>query len=141
MEKGDIIAGLSQAILRGDSLERAKQSFINAGYSKKDVEDSANSLDNSVSSMTTNLPTIQIPHPKSTQKLPQIPQYNQNIKSEINPPIQQENNLPPIPQPSQKQDNKIEDKKKPRRKKSKIFLFLLFLLIVFGAFLLYVNIY
>jgi hypothetical protein len=44
MTKEDIIAGLKQAIERGANLEQAKQSFINAGYSSEEVEDSARAL-------------------------------------------------------------------------------------------------
>ena len=44
MEKEEIIAGIKQAIERGYSLEQAKRSFINAGYSFVDAEDSAGAL-------------------------------------------------------------------------------------------------
>ncbi len=41
MQRGDIISGIKQAIERGSSLEKAKQTFLNAGYSSQDVEDSS----------------------------------------------------------------------------------------------------
>lgn len=41
MEKPELVSGLRQAISRGSSLEKAKASFINAGYSSQDVEDSS----------------------------------------------------------------------------------------------------
>jgi len=44
MPKEEIIAGLKQAITRGYSLELAKQSFINAGYNSKEVEEASSSL-------------------------------------------------------------------------------------------------
>ncbi len=40
----DIIGGLKNAIEKGDTLEQAKQSFFNAGYSHDDVEEAARSL-------------------------------------------------------------------------------------------------
>ncbi len=41
MEKSDIISGLKSALNRGYPLDFAKKSFINAGYSSQDVDDSA----------------------------------------------------------------------------------------------------
>lgn len=52
MEKPEIIAGLKSATTRGYSLEFSKKSFINAGYSEQDVNDSANALLNGSSSKT-----------------------------------------------------------------------------------------
>ena len=49
MEKPEIVAGIKNAVERGSSLEKAKQSFINAGYNKADVEDSAKSLSGVIS--------------------------------------------------------------------------------------------
>ena len=45
MTKEEILAGLKQAIERGESLEQAKQSFINAGYNPRDVEEAAASFE------------------------------------------------------------------------------------------------
>lgn len=44
MPTEEIAAGLKQAIERGESLEQAKRSFINAGYSRKEVEEAASTL-------------------------------------------------------------------------------------------------
>ncbi|MBU1136712.1 MAG: hypothetical protein ABIG37_03715 [Nanoarchaeota archaeon] len=44
MQKPEIVEGLKYAIEKGESIEKAKQSFINAGYELSDVEDSANVL-------------------------------------------------------------------------------------------------
>lgn len=51
VSRPEITAGLKNAVERGYPLEFAKQSFINAGYSKQDVDDSAKSISIS-SSMT-----------------------------------------------------------------------------------------
>ena len=53
MEKLEVIGGLKNAIERGYSLEKAKQSFLNAGYNPRDVEDSANSLKAGVLTLNT----------------------------------------------------------------------------------------
>jgi len=39
MARGDILAGLRNALERGESLEEAKESLINAGYSREEVEE------------------------------------------------------------------------------------------------------
>ncbi len=43
--KEDIFGGLKQALARGFSLQQAKQSFINAGYSSQEVNEAASSID------------------------------------------------------------------------------------------------
>jgi hypothetical protein len=139
MEKGDIIAGLKQALSRGDPLEKAKQSFINAGYSKKDVEDSANSLDNSVLSMTS-IPSINLKSNKRLgDDLPITPQYRKEGNDKILP--QGNRNLPEIPIPSNNpKDNKLGEEKKPRSKLGKILGFVIvILLVILGFSLFYLN--
>ena len=44
MVREDLVAGLRNAVERGNSLESAKQSFLNAGYSSEDVEQAVNYL-------------------------------------------------------------------------------------------------
>ena len=41
MPKEEIIGGLKNALERGETLERAKSTFINAGYNKDEVEEAA----------------------------------------------------------------------------------------------------
>jgi len=45
MVREDIVGGLKNAIERGDSVQEAKNSFLSAGYSQKDVEEAAASLE------------------------------------------------------------------------------------------------
>jgi len=45
MVREDILGGLKNALERGDSLEKAKGSFISAGYPKNEVEEAAASLE------------------------------------------------------------------------------------------------
>lgn len=47
MVREDIVAGLKNAVERGESLEEAKQSFISAGYSKEDVEEASSLIQSS----------------------------------------------------------------------------------------------
>ena len=44
MIKEELVAGLKNAIERGADIERAKYSFISAGYSREEVEEAANSI-------------------------------------------------------------------------------------------------
>ena len=69
MTKEEILAGLKQAIERGESLEQAKQSFINAGYNTREVEEAAASLGGILTKLQT--PTSQT-QPNSKQELQQL---------------------------------------------------------------------
>jgi len=53
VEKLDIVGGLKNALERGRSLDEVKQSFINAGYNSKDVEDSSRALNSGVLFLST----------------------------------------------------------------------------------------
>jgi len=44
MVKEELISGMKNALARGYSIEQAKQSFINAGYSRDEVDAAASSL-------------------------------------------------------------------------------------------------
>jgi hypothetical protein len=112
MQRSDLVSGLKNTIERGYSFELAIQSFVNAGYSKQDVEDSARSLGytggviSRLPEMSSSSQQIQqtqqsrkfqsFPQTQQTpvqQKLPQ-PQTQQQISQAIKSP-------PPINPPSQ----------------------------------------
>ncbi len=42
MVREDIVAGLKNAVERGEGIETAKQSFISAGYPREEVEEASN---------------------------------------------------------------------------------------------------
>ena len=44
MVRDDLIGGLKIALSRGESLQRAMQSFFNAGYKKEEIEEAARTL-------------------------------------------------------------------------------------------------
>ncbi len=44
MVKEEIVEGLKSALARGESLEKAMESFYNAGYEREEIEDAARSL-------------------------------------------------------------------------------------------------
>ena len=44
MARGDIVGGLKTALSRGESLQKAMQSFYNAGYKKEEIEEAAREL-------------------------------------------------------------------------------------------------
>ncbi len=65
----DIYGGLKNALERGIPLERAIQSFINAGYHEQDIREAARALDTSVLSMIKPL-SPQTSSPQSPRTLP-----------------------------------------------------------------------
>lgn len=83
----DIVAGLKNAFERGESIEKAVQAFISAGYNKDEVEEAAKSLGFSYSQQgqSTQVPPLQQksqfqPLPKSpslTQEIPNVPSSKQ----------------------------------------------------------------
>lgn len=82
MERPEIIDGLKNAIDRGYSIEIAVSSFINAGYNRQDVLDSAKFLGGSVLAL----------EPKQ-RRVPQQPSQisQQQISQQTPPPIQPKN--------------------------------------------------
>ncbi|MCA9485426.1 MAG: hypothetical protein KC506_01120 [Nanoarchaeota archaeon] len=55
----EIVAGLKNAVVRGQSLDAAAQSFKNAGYNPKEVDMAKNSLGGGVSKILPNAPAKQ----------------------------------------------------------------------------------
>jgi len=82
MVREDIVGGLKNAVERGDSLQEAKNSFLSAGYSQKDIEEAADSLEKvHVQTKKTDIPvpelftaSLEKPETKEgeTKPLPQI---------------------------------------------------------------------
>ena len=71
MTKEEVAAGLKNAIEKGESLEKAKQSFINAGYNISEVQSAAEML----GGVLTEYPET-IPNPRLAQRA-FIPQSEQ----------------------------------------------------------------
>jgi len=74
---------LQNALERGDNLEKAKQSFINSGYTSEEVETATAKLSQSPESQSTPQPEVAVPSPQSapvTQPLPAQPQVKQPPK-------------------------------------------------------------
>ena len=66
----ELSGGLKNALLRGENLNKAKQSFINAGYKSEEIEAAAQK----VSTTQKFIQPTQAPTPTTNQKLPQ--QFN-----------------------------------------------------------------
>ena len=94
VQKPEIVEGIKNAVERGSSFEKAKQSFINAGYNLDDVEDSARALTGSGPftpssqnySSPPNQSSSQTPFPRNPKinniPIPNSPQVP-HIKSEV----------------------------------------------------------
>jgi len=67
MEKPEIVAGIQNAIARGSSMDSAIQSFVNAGYNLRDVEDSARALGASIPNERLMTPKTQATNESSQQ--------------------------------------------------------------------------
>src|SRR3989344_4686082 len=93
MRKEEIIQGLKNAIERGSDLEQAKQSFINAGYDEREINDAAASLQGTLTEypefeLTSQMPPAQTPEIKpQAYKLP-IQKQNFQQQSQFQPPKQ-----------------------------------------------------
>lgn len=74
----EIIAGLRNAIARGQGLQQAVQSFINAGYNAAEVKAAAEIISRGATSIaypaTTKIPAkIQVPRREPLSQVPEIP--------------------------------------------------------------------
>jgi len=75
MVKEEIIAGLQNAVARGQQIEQAAQSFINAGYNPTEVREVASIISSGASNFTPQNGS-EIPQPIQ-QQIPQPIQQNQ----------------------------------------------------------------
>ena len=99
--KEDILNGLKNALSRGESLQQAMQSFYNAGYELKDIEEAARELQLKMPQYSPK------PSPIEVQGRRGIP-YKKEFSPE--PPIQRVSNY------EQKQTNVQEKQKIPQTK-------------------------
>lgn len=89
MEKQEIVAGLKSALERGYSIQQAIQSFINSGYNRQDVLDSARNINTAVISKIPVQPSELVPqYPKpirtfQPQQIKQPIQPQQQVKQPI----------------------------------------------------------
>ena len=103
----DLLEGLKVAISKGETLQQAMQSFYNAGYDKRDIEESAKALQYQISQ-------------EQIQK-PKLVKSENNIKKPMELPKSQP------PKTTQKISN-YEQEKNPRKKMIIIIAFLLIVL-------------
>ncbi|MDO8516494.1 MAG: hypothetical protein Q7S33_00050 [Nanoarchaeota archaeon] len=94
MTDNEIIGGLRNALERGQSIERAVQSFINAGYNPRTVQEAANELSSGVTQIV-NPSTVKENPVQSNQVKSNPVQSNQVKPNPIQFPIYQ-----PIVQPT-----------------------------------------
>ncbi len=73
MTKKEIFAGIKNAIERGETLEQAKQTFINAGYSKEEVEEAVASLGRGVITKFPEPSEPKAPEVEISEKIPELP--------------------------------------------------------------------
>lgn len=118
--KDEIIGGLKNALDRGDSLEKASQSFINAGYSPVEVKAAANMVSPSVSSII----------PSSQDNLQQKEQI-QKLESQPKPSQMLQPKPSPLPQPIQtSQPAQISSDQSVKKTSKKLVISLVIILLV-----------
>lgn len=71
MAKEELIAGFRNAIDRGFSIEEAKNSFLNAGYNPKEIEEAAEMSTSTTPLLYTNQPQLQPAQEQQTIQQPQ----------------------------------------------------------------------
>lgn len=116
--KEDILAGLRNALERGQSLESASQSFINAGYNPRDVQEAASSISQGVTSIIS----------KEDSKF-------QPLQPQIQPPKQTDLNVPESPSTPINPTPLIDPNLDKKKKHKKILVILLIILLVLIALL------
>jgi|TARA_Y100000310_G_scaffold48893_1_gene45220 proline dehydrogenase len=81
----DLLEGLKVAISKGETLQQAMQSFYNAGYNKRDIEESAKVLQSQIHQEQIQKPKLvksenNIKKPSKLSK-PQLPKTTQKISN------------------------------------------------------------
>lgn len=115
--KEEIVQGLKMAMLKGETLQQAMQSFYNSGYDRKDIEDAAREVQGLQAKLN------------QESKV-----FNQNEKSQV----------PQKPsQPEQKSSQVVSNYGQPKKDHSKLMLMIivLTLLVIVGAALAGVYVY
>ena len=84
----ELIGGLKNALARGETLVKAKQSFINAGYKQAEVEAASRKVPTSTSQISKPMSTQSTPtQPTSQQPTPQLttttPTQSKNISKKL----------------------------------------------------------
>ncbi len=141
MVREDILGGLRNALSRGESLNQAMRSFLNAGYNKEEIEEAARALESGVQQPVQQVqpqPAIQQPiqQTQKTQSMPQQPvqqpvvvqkvsAYGQTVQPVSQQPIQQ---TPSVPQ----KVSAYESPQKKPRGKAIIFILVAMLILLLG---------
>jgi hypothetical protein len=118
--RDEIIAGIQNAMQRGESLEKAAQSFVNAGYNPQEVKAAVSYISEGVSEIVNSKETSHLP--SAVPEAPEITEKDKHL-------------LPVIPQ-----KNEIKPQKKDGGMRA-IILLIVFLIIVFVGALSYLIYY
>lgn len=91
MVNEEILGGLRNALERGQTLDKAVQSFINAGYNSNDVKAAASKINQGASTMMQpSQPKEQKPEEKPSPTKPSVPQQKETPKTQPSPQPQTE---------------------------------------------------
>lgn len=118
MVRQDILAGLRNAVERGYSLEKAKQSFISSGYSREEV-DEASQFVHSGSLNYTQQQNIEMPTPAKAAQRAILPS-GKSLKSKFFSKEKTKETQPPKPISSQQISQEQSSTDNEVKKQSKI---------------------
>jgi len=107
MVRGDIVGGLKVALSRGEPLQKAMQSFYNAGYKKEEIEEAARELHRQLTNQETFIPRK--PMAKGTKPLP---------TQQSTPQQPSQTSQKPETKPGAESEPKQEDVEQPEKKES-----------------------
>ena len=129
MPKEEIIEGLKAAIAKGDSLNKARMSFYNSGYSKQDVEDAAKIID------APQIPQSQISQQQPTQTKTPVPTDSGESEFKAPQPIHPHEEMQTAQYPSLQQSQPIQKVSNYDGRPSRLGAVMIFVLVFFLLFL------
>lgn len=139
--RDEISAGLKNALERGESLDKAVQTFINSGYNPVEVKEAAKNVGSGASTIvkeTLDMPSNEL----KTNNLMNNPSFNNNsnmnnnsnFNNNSNTPMENENKsfgIQPLPKNNAEQKNPLSPLEKKRKEKK-----IIILIIILGVLLL-----
>ena len=113
----EIFYGLKNAVSRGENLNDAVQSFINAGYDKDEVNEALKRISPNVQpAQRAMLPTLPSRPVEKMPALPELPKFEENPAQPVQQPMQMQKQiqLPTLPPPMKPVQVQVQVQEKPK---------------------------
>ena len=106
----EILQGLKFALSRRESLQSAMQSFYNAGYEKREIEEAARALQMEIfQQIQPTQPPLSQSAPQQKKQQPQLPVKNQPAIKQLETPVE------PVVQQAPEQRQKVSNYEREKR--------------------------